>query len=52
VLANPDFIERVVANAPLNTADHSVYFGHQPEGPEAGYTDFPTLKAERKGVPA
>jgi len=52
VLANPDFIERVVANAPLNTADHSVYFGHQPEGPEAGYTDFPTLKAEREGVPA
>ncbi|MCW2240682.1 alkene reductase [Azospirillum canadense] len=52
VLANPDFIERVVLHAPLNTADHRVFFGNQPEGAAAGYTDFPTLKASRKGVQA
>jgi len=52
VLANPDFIERIASNAPLNTADHSVFFGHQPEGPDAGYTNFPTLKAEQEGVQA
>ncbi len=52
ILANPDFIERIVLDAPLNTADHKVFFGHQPEGPEAGYTDFPTLKESQEGVPA
>ncbi|MBX5133367.1 alkene reductase [Rhizobium lentis] len=43
VLANPDFIERVSTGAPLNTADHSVYFGQGPDGPASGYTDFPAL---------
>ena len=43
VLANPDFIERVSTGAPLNAADHSVYFGEGPEGPASGYTDFPAL---------
>jgi 2,4-dienoyl-CoA reductase-like NADH-dependent reductase (Old Yellow Enzyme family)/quinol monooxygenase YgiN len=43
LLANPDFIERVSTGAPLNTADHSVYFGEGPEGPASGYTDFPAL---------
>ncbi|MBX5154075.1 alkene reductase [Rhizobium lentis] len=41
VLANPDFIERVSTGAPLNTADHSVYFGQGPDGRASGYTDFP-----------
>lgn len=43
LLANPDFIERVSTGAPLNTADHSVYFGQGPDGPASGYTDFPAL---------
>ncbi|QDE41301.1 alkene reductase [Luteibacter pinisoli] len=52
VLANPDFLDRLAANAPLNTADHRVFFGHQPEGPAAGYTDFPALESEQAGVRA
>lgn len=48
VLANPDFIERIAAGAPLNTADHSVFFGEGAKGPASGYTDFPTL-ANRNG---
>ncbi|MGF7154313.1 alkene reductase [Novosphingobium gossypii] len=52
MLANPDFIERVLSDAPLNSADHGVFFGNQPEGPEAGYTDFPTLKAQQEGMSA
>ena len=43
VLANPDFIDRLTSNGPLNTADHSVYFGNSPDGAAVGYTDFPTL---------
>jgi N-ethylmaleimide reductase len=42
VLANPDFIDRLTSNGPLNVAGHSVYFGNSPDG-AAGYTDFPTL---------
>ena len=43
VLANPDFVERIASNAPLNTADHSVFFGVGANGLVSGYTDFPTL---------
>jgi len=43
VLANPDFVERIASNAPLNTADHSVFFGVGADGLASGYTDFPTL---------
>jgi 2,4-dienoyl-CoA reductase-like NADH-dependent reductase (Old Yellow Enzyme family)/quinol monooxygenase YgiN len=43
VLANPDFIERITSGAPLNSADHSVFFGVGRDGPASGYTDFPTL---------
>jgi N-ethylmaleimide reductase len=43
VLANPDFPERLKSGAPLNTADHSAYFGTSPDGTAIGYTDFPTL---------
>lgn len=45
VLANPDFVARIASGAPLNTADHSVYFGVSPKGPEVGYTDFKTITA-------
>ncbi|MCD6671450.1 MAG: alkene reductase [Burkholderiaceae bacterium] len=39
VLANPDFVERLKTNAPLNNADRNTFFG----GSTRGYTDYPTL---------
>ncbi|WP_372380899.1 alkene reductase [Xanthomonas sp. NCPPB 1754] len=39
VLANPDFVERLKANAPLNQPDYNTYYG----GDATGYTDYPTL---------
>ncbi len=39
VLANPDFVERLQADAEMNAADHTSYFG----GTEVGYTDYPRL---------
>ncbi|UUU36290.1 alkene reductase [Streptomyces sp. CA-210063] len=36
-LANPDLVERVRANAPLNTPDPNTFYG----GGAAGYTDYP-----------
>jgi 2,4-dienoyl-CoA reductase-like NADH-dependent reductase (Old Yellow Enzyme family) len=39
VLANPDFVERLKSNAPLNSADHTTFFG----GTAQGYTDYPVL---------
>lgn len=39
-LANPDFIERLNHNAPLNKLDRGTFFG---EGGH-GYVDYPTLK--------
>ncbi len=39
ILANPDFVERLKADAPLNEADRNTYFG----GNESGYTDYPAL---------
>jgi N-ethylmaleimide reductase len=39
VLANPDFVERLTANAPLNNADPTSFFG----GDARGYTDYPEL---------
>jgi 2,4-dienoyl-CoA reductase-like NADH-dependent reductase (Old Yellow Enzyme family) len=41
VLANPDFIARLKANAPMNTADRATFFG----GGARGYTDYPALDA-------
>ncbi|MCX8281070.1 alkene reductase [Phyllobacterium sp. 0TCS1.6C] len=41
VLANPDFVTRIRANAALNTADQNTYFG----GSAQGYTDYPALSA-------
>lgn len=40
-LANPDFVERLKANAPMNEADRTSYFG----GGAQGYTDYPALAA-------
>lgn len=39
VLANPDFVTRLVKAAPLNAADRNTFFG----GAAAGYIDYPTL---------
>lgn len=39
VLANPDFVERLVTDAPMNPAEHTAYFG----GTEVGYTDYPRM---------
>lgn len=41
ILANPDFVERLQANAPFNEADRSTFFG----GTEKGFTDYPALSA-------
>ena len=39
VLANPDFVARLKANAPMNDADHNTFFG----GSAQGYIDYPAL---------
>ncbi len=39
VLANPDFVARLKAGAPMNTADRSTFFG----GTAKGYIDYPAL---------
>jgi N-ethylmaleimide reductase len=38
-LANPDLVERLRRNAPLNDPDKATFYG----GDEQGYTDYPTL---------
>ncbi|WP_372827791.1 alkene reductase [Polaromonas sp.] len=38
-IANPDLVERLKANAPLNTPDKATFYG----GHEKGYTDYPAL---------
>ncbi|GGB41349.1 alkene reductase [Roseibium aquae] len=38
-IANPDLAERLERNAPLNTPDHTTFYG----GTEKGYTDYPFL---------
>ncbi|GAC1306900.1 MAG: alkene reductase [Vulcanimicrobiaceae bacterium] len=40
-IANPDLVERLREDAPLNEADGSTFYG----GTEKGYTDYPTLAA-------
>lgn len=39
VLANPDFVERLKSNAPMNEADRNTYFG----GDAHGYIDYASL---------
>jgi len=38
-IANPDLVERLRANAPLNTPDKATFYG----GGAEGYTDYPML---------
>ena len=38
-ISNPDLVERLRQNAPLNAWDQSTFYG----GGEKGYTDYPTL---------
>ncbi len=40
-IANPDLVERLRRNAPLNTPDPATFYG----GDERGYTDYPFLDA-------
>lgn len=40
MLANPDFVARLKAGAPMNAADRSTFFG----GTAKGYTDYPALR--------
>jgi N-ethylmaleimide reductase len=42
-IANPDLVERLRRNAPLNSGDQTTYFG----GSSKGYTDYPTLAGVR-----
>lgn len=39
ILANPDFVARLKANAQMNEGDRATYYG----GGAHGYTDYPTL---------
>jgi N-ethylmaleimide reductase len=39
-IANPDFVERIRDQGPLNTYDRSTFYG----GAEHGYTDYPTIQ--------
>ena len=41
VLANPDFVVRLITGAPMNQADPATFFG----GSGTGYTDYPELSA-------
>ncbi len=41
-LANPDLVERMQANAPLNAPDMATFYTPGPKG----YTDYPTLKRQ------
>jgi 2,4-dienoyl-CoA reductase-like NADH-dependent reductase (Old Yellow Enzyme family) len=45
VLANPDFVARLKAGAPMNEADRATFFG----GGARGYTDYPALEAAAVG---
>jgi 2,4-dienoyl-CoA reductase-like NADH-dependent reductase (Old Yellow Enzyme family) len=45
VLANPDFVERLKTNAPMNNADSNTFFG----GAAQGYTDYPDLRGAEAG---
>lgn len=45
VLANPDFVERIKTNAPMNEARREGFFG----GTEKFYTDYPTLMEANAG---
>lgn len=41
-ISNPDLVERLKSNAPLNTYNRATFYG----GSEKGYTDYPSLQSE------
>ena len=41
-IANPDLVERLRRQAPLNVPDRATFYG----GDERGYTDYPALAAD------
>jgi N-ethylmaleimide reductase len=41
-IANPDLVERLKDNAPLNTPDQATFYG----GGAKGYTDYPVLEQQ------
>lgn len=43
-LANPDFVERIRTNAPLNPVDYDTLYTPGAKG----YTDYPTIRASQK----
>jgi N-ethylmaleimide reductase len=45
-LANPDLVERIKTDSPLNTPDPSTFYGQG----EKGYTDYPTLAMTNGGT--
>jgi len=47
-IANPDLVERLRRNVPLNEPDRATFFG----GGAAGYTDYPTLNDSSPPGPA
>lgn len=44
ILANPDFVNRLQQNLPMNEADKTTYYG----GDAKGYVDYPALNASDK----
>ncbi len=44
-ISNPDLVERLRQDAPLNAWDQSTFYG----GGEKGYTDYPTLQQAKQG---
>jgi N-ethylmaleimide reductase len=46
-IANPDLVQRLRRNAPLNTPDQATFYG----GGAEGYTDYPTLPASGQTSP-
>ncbi|WP_082492965.1 alkene reductase [Acidovorax sp. Leaf160] len=44
-ISNPDLVERLRKDAPLNEWDQSTFYG----GGEKGYTDYPTLQQSKQG---
>lgn len=44
-ISNPDLVERLRQDAPLNPWDSKTFYG----GGEKGYTDYPTLGESAKG---
>jgi N-ethylmaleimide reductase len=44
-IANPDLVERLRPDTPLNVSDRQTFFG----GGAAGYTDYPALPLKTAG---